>query len=278
MQTLAQYLASRPFELILSSGFFGFFAHAGFLSALEEAGLHPALVGGSSAGALVGGLWAAGVSADAIRARLFSLRREAFWDLDPYIGLPYYARKLPLLGRFADALTEGAASGAGLLRGHAFVGLLRELLEPVGSVSFSHCRYPLRVVAFDLDRRRTKVLTDGDVALALRASCAFPGLLQPVHIAGTRYLDGGISDRPGLSAATPGARVLFHHLPTTSPWRRVLTAQNGQPARPGTIVLTEPGLPQLSPFHLERGPEAFRLAREMTLRALAAAHRDPEDR
>ena len=72
--TLAALLRQQPFELIMSSGFFGFYAHAGVIVAIEEAGLVPSLVGGSSAGALVTGLWAAGIPAVQIRDRLLSLR------------------------------------------------------------------------------------------------------------------------------------------------------------------------------------------------------------
>src|SRR5437762_11950148 len=96
--TLAERLRAEPFELILSSGFFGFFAHAGVVAALEEVGLTPALVGGSSAGALVAGLWGAGVPAAAIRDRLFALKRADFWDPDPLLGV-------------------GGKRGFGLLRG-----------------------------------------------------------------------------------------------------------------------------------------------------------------
>ena len=54
MRTLRDWLAGKPFTLVMSSGFFGFFAHAGVVSVLEEQGLRPARIAGSSAGALVG--------------------------------------------------------------------------------------------------------------------------------------------------------------------------------------------------------------------------------
>src|SRR5688572_12505437 len=109
--SLADALRGAPFELILSSGFFGFYAHAGFMAAFEEAALMPALIGGSSAGALVSGLWAAGMSAADLRERFVTLRREDFWDLDPRFGLGQ------------------GASGPGLLRGHAFDQLLETALD-----------------------------------------------------------------------------------------------------------------------------------------------------
>ena len=92
MPTLREYLDSHPFELILSSGFFGFFAHTGVVLALEEAGLRPTQVGGSSAGALVSGLWGAGLSATVLKEELLKLSRDAFWDFDPLVGMPYFLR------------------------------------------------------------------------------------------------------------------------------------------------------------------------------------------
>lgn len=251
MVSLADRLRSGPFELILSSGFFGFFAHAGVVQALEEAALAPALVGGSSAGALVAGLWGAGVPASEIRDRLFALKRADFWDPDPLFGI-------------------GGERGLGLLRGDRFERLLQEALELVGVHRFADCRTPVRVVAFDVGTRRTVTLREGLLVPAIRASCSVPGMFQPAVIERRRLLDGGIADRAGIAAASRDARVLYHHLPTHSPWRRFTPSLNRVPARPRLHVLHDPALPRLSPFHLHRGPRAFDLARQMALRALAA--------
>lgn len=250
MRTLADTLRQGPFELILSSGFFGFFAHAGVVRALEEAGLSPVAVGGSSAGALVAGLWGAGLSAEALGARLFALRRQDFWDLDPTLGM---------LGR-----------RPGLLRGGRFEALLREALSDLGVHRFEQCRIPVRVVAYDVAARAAVVLGAGELAPAIRASCSMPVLFQSVDVGARRLIDGGVSDRPGLCAATDGATVLYHHLPTNSPWRRLWRSGNDVPRRPRLHLLHEPALPRLSPFHLSRGPAAYALAREHTLRTLGA--------
>ena len=121
---------------------------------------------------------------------------------------------------------------------------------------------------FNVDARRTQVLGQGELAPAIRASCSFPGMFQPTQIGAARYLDGGIADRPGMATATPGSRVLFHHLPAKSPWRRVMRAQNHPPAWPELYLLHEPSLPRLSPFRMAGGPQAYQLARAMTLRTL----------
>jgi NTE family protein len=245
---LVERLGETRFELILSSGFFGFFAHSGVVRALEEVGLRPALVGGSSAGALVAGLWGAGLSAETIRDRFFSLKREDFWDPDPLFALR-----------------------GGLLRGGRFQSLLEEALAPLGISRLEECPVPVRVVAFDVRARRVSALQRGHLATAIRASCCVPGMFQPTLFEDRHYLDGGVADRAGIAAATPGARVLYHHLPATSPWRRFTPNQNRPPAHPDLHMLCEPSLPRLSPFHLHRGPRAYQLARDMTLRALEAS-------
>jgi NTE family protein len=240
METLADRLRQQPFELILSSGFFGFFAHTGVVSALEELRLRPRLVGGSSAGALVAGLWGAGLSSQTIRDRLFSLERSDFWDPDPLFALR-----------------------GGFLRGARFQSLLDDAL---GGKRFEDCPIEIRVVAFDVARLRATSIGRGDLATAIRASCSVPGMFQPTRLDGRSYVDGGVSDRAGITAATRKAKVLYHHLPATSPWRRFTPKQN-QP--PGDVhLLCEPDLPRLSPFHLHRGPLAYQMARDMALRAL----------
>jgi NTE family protein len=243
---LRDRLAERPFELILSSGFFGFFAHTGVVRALEEAKLKPALVGGSSAGALVAGLWGAGLAAETIRDRLFSLKREDFWDPDPLFALR-----------------------GGLLRGMRFQALLEEALAPLGISRLEDCPTPVRVVAFEMKTRRVLALGRGELATAIRASCCVPGMFQPTVFEARRFLDGGVADRAGITAASPGARVLYHHLPASSPWRRFTPQQNQPPLHDDLHMLCEPSLPRLSPFHLHRGPRAYQLARDMTLRALS---------
>ena len=234
---LGDWLHERPFALAMSSGFFSFFAHTGMLGALTDRGLSPTQISGSSAGALVGGAWAAGLPARALADRLVALHRGEFWDPAP---------------------------GAGLLAGRKFDRLLRELL-PVATMRA--CRVPIRISAFEIASRRTEVLHDVDLAHAIRASCAVPGLFHPVRIGTRVYWDGGILDRPGLAGLTEGDRVLAHHIASRSPWRR---RELAIPRRAGMVALVVDGLPRSGPFRLDAGRRALELARDATGRALDA--------
>ncbi len=230
MATLRDWLSDGPFTLVLSSGFFGFFAHAGIVSVLEEEGLSPARVCGSSAGALVGGLVAAGVPAGRIREELLALRREHFWDPRP---------------------------GFGLLRGALFRARLEAIL-PVAT--FEACPTPLAISVFDVFARRTAVLRAGPLAPALHASCAAPILFQPVRIGTRTYLDGGVLDRHGLAGLGPDERVLYHHLTSRSPWRRPNSPALRVPDLPHLRAVALPGLPRVGPFRLGRAGEAMERA------------------
>lgn len=236
--TLREWLAADRFTLCMSSGFFGFFAHAGVVRALEEEELLPARVVGSSAGAMVAGLWASGVSPEVMFEELAELRRDQFWDPAP---------------------------GMGLLRGRLFRERMEDLLV---EEHFADCRVPLAISVFDVWRRRTEVLNRGRLSSAIVASCAFPGLFHPQKHGGRLFSDGGILDRPGLEAISPGERTFFHHLVSRSPWRRTGSRSIAVPKREGLVALVLPGLPRSGPFKLEMGVRAMHEAHERASRAL----------
>lgn len=237
--TRREALAREPFTLALSSGFFAFYAHAGFLAALEAAGLQPRRVVGVSAGALAGGLWSAGMKAHDIAQRLIALRREEFWDA----GLP--------LG--------------GLIKGQRFEALLREV---VGHRPIQTLERPFAAVAYHLVRRRTVSLEGGQLTTAIRASCAVPLMFRPVWHERQLLVDGGVTDRIGVTSLAPGERTLLHYIPSSSRPHRQAAEQRAVERRPHTTALIAAGLPQVTPFHLQRGARAFSLAHERALQWL----------
>ena len=167
-----------------------------------------------------------------------ALRREEFWD---------------------------PALGAGLLAGRKFDRVLRELL-PMSTMRT--CRTPIRISVFDIARRRTEVLRDGDLPSAIRASCAVPGMFHPVRIGPRAYWDGGILDRPGLAGFAAGDRVLAHYIAARG--RLWTEPREPVPRGPELVTLVIDGLPRSGPFRLDAGRRALELARAATLRAVDA--------
>jgi NTE family protein len=259
---------AEPFTLALSSGFFGMFAHAGFLAALREEGLFPRAWAGSSAGSLVAAAGASGVPDVLLRETMLRVQRKDFWDPNPGLRI----------------------DRAGLLQGARFTELLHELLP---KETIEACEQSLAISVFLVPssarlRPETVVLRSGDLVAAVRASCAFPGLFQPVPVLvdGVRRLalDGGIADRPGLRGTREGERVLYHHLLSQSPWRveglrhwrgrtlekQVAAAKRAVPDSLSRRMVTLTGLPRLGPFRLKEAHNAYASAREQTKRLLDA--------
>jgi NTE family protein len=200
--TLAEALAGRRVGLVLSAGYFGFFGHAGFLEGLVAGGVHPAAYSGTSAGGLVGAYAAAGMAPASLASLLLGLRRELFWDPDVLRGLWDAAR--------------GGAGAMGLLSGHRFRTLLESTL-PVRR--FEECPTPLVLLAADVRSARAVSLTSGELAPAVHATCAYPGLFRPVELDGGLLWDGGLVDKApalALSRHLPGAldALVVHFLPT----------------------------------------------------------------
>lgn len=252
------WLQAEPFTLVLSAGFFGFFAHCGVLLALEQAGLRPRRIIGVSAGAIAGGLWASGVAASELAERFATLRLDDFWD-PSWHGWQ----------RDGDAGTR-----LGLIRGRKLDGLLAESLDARGLSRIEQCPLAFSPVTHDLLARRSVVHREGPLRTTIRASAALPIMFGPVRVAGRLHADGGISDRSGLRALAPGERALYHHLPRsqgTGLSRLVPLAGNEDDDRrtsPTRRVIACDALPRVGPRQLHRGPEAIASAREFTLRWL----------
>lgn len=181
----AELLHVKPFTLSLSSGFFGFFAHAGFLQAFEEKNLHPRRLVGSSAGALTAACSASGLTAKDMAKEFTQIRKSDFWD----VGL-----------------------GFGLVRGEKMERLFAQFMAS----DFNKLKTPLQISAFDVFAFKTRSLTTGSVAKAVRASCAVPGLFHPVKIDQRTYLDGGVADKMGLSGVDRNEFVVAHSLGDTN--------------------------------------------------------------
>ena len=278
MGTLAEALTGhKRLGLVLSAGYFGFFGHAGLLAALEGAGICPAVLSGSSAGALVGALSAGGFPAARIGQLLTSVKRQDFWDP---VGL-------------ADLLLRRDMPAAALLRGDKLYRLLRELLP---QTEFEGCERPLLIEAANLTTGETEVFDSGDLAQAVRASCALPGLFLPAHIDGALYWDGGMLNKVPVACLLDRVdAVLIHWLPSaelTTPlklglglYRHLGTLVRGfamarrensrlqarlAMARGLPVYVIRPALPRLGPTRQHLGPQAMEAARQIALDALAA--------
>ncbi|CAM9187783.1 unnamed protein product [Ectocarpus sp. 12 AP-2014] len=142
--------------------------------------------------------------------------------------------------------------------------LLDRILEGQAAPDLDKSALPVLVSAFDTTRLKTKVFSEGKAADALAASMAVPVLFKPVWSNGRLLIDGAVGDVAGVDGLERSERVLYHHA-TYLPLR--LTQHLG--GFTDLVALKINGLPYLNPWQLPgNGMDAFRLAKEATLRAL----------
>jgi NTE family protein len=156
--------ALRPgIGLALGGGFARGFAHLGVLQVLEQNRIPIACIAGTSVGSILGAAYASG----APLARIIATCRTI---------------------RFRD-IARWRVSRLGLASNHRLGDLIERVFD---ARQFEDLCIPMAVVATDLNTGEPVVLTHGNLIEAIRASCAFPGLFEPVEI-GTRWLaDGGL--------------------------------------------------------------------------------------
>ncbi len=191
---------SLKIGVVFSSGFFGFFAHAGFLAALRHLGIVPSAYGGASSGAIVAAMAACGMSDAAIRDMLFRVKKEDFWDPDPW---RFILKKAVRLFRGYD----------GYLNGGGFAKLLGKF--PVREIQ--DCERPLAIAATDLTHKKEVIFTKGALVKAVHASCAVPMLFKPAEIEGALYVDGGMINKAplrGLADLAELEKIIVHFIPS----------------------------------------------------------------
>jgi NTE family protein len=167
--------------LALGGGFARGFAHLGVLQVLEQHQIPISHIAGTSVGSILGAAYASG----APLARIIETCRTL---------------------RFRD-IARWRVSRLGLASNQRLENLIERVFD---TRQFEDLRIPLAVVATDLTSGDPVVFTQGNLVDAIRASCAFPGLFEPVKI-GTRCLaDGGlVAPVPTRAARELGATVVL---------------------------------------------------------------------
>lgn len=150
---------NRPkVALVLGGGGAKGASAVGVLKYVEQSGVPIDMVVGTSIGSIVGGLYAMGQTSE----QLDSLFRTRGW---------------------ADLFT-------GSLMGDSIVRTLRDLTGR--EMTFESLQIPFRCVAVDMNKMKEVVLSEGDLAQAMRASMAIPLVFKPVKMDGMRLIDGGV--------------------------------------------------------------------------------------
>ena len=250
--------ANSGIALALGGGFSRGFAHLGVLEVLEQEQIPVSLIVGTSIGALLGAAYADGIS---VRDLCELGRRVRVRDFLRFRPSEQGVQRKDCIGRFVDEWFEAA--------------VVEEL--PI----------PTSIVTTDLGSGAPYMFSSGPLELALRASCAFPGLIKPVEYEGRLLADGCIAAPvpTSIAARINGGCVLGVSVGSSaadsSGSRSVLKVCNpgDKTSRRSALepswfrhadVLLEPRVQHIAWNDLTRVDEAFAAGAEAARRALPA--------
>jgi NTE family protein len=167
--------------LALAGGFARGIAHIGVLRVLREAGIPIDCVSGTSVGALIGAGFCAGSSLEDMQKIGAATTFADFGRWTPsWLGLATNQRMEKYFTRFTPVRT------------------------------FEELTIPLAVVATDINAGISVFYTRGELALPIRASCAYPGLFVPIQFEGRTLVDGFLtSPVPVEGALLLGADIVI---------------------------------------------------------------------
>jgi NTE family protein len=187
--------------VVLSGGGAKGFAHVGVLKVLEEIGIPIDYIAGTSMGAVVGGLYAVGYTTDMID----SLIQVQDWNHLMSDGV--YRENIPAFrrnnqSRYVVSLPYEFPFGensrivslpAGVYTGQNIYNLfLNSTIGYHHNISFDDLPIPFGCISADVRTGNEIVMREGNLAEAIRASMAIPGVFTPVERDSMLLIDGGV--------------------------------------------------------------------------------------
>jgi NTE family protein len=156
--------------LVLGGGAARGMAHIGVIKVLVENKIPIHYIAGTSSGALFGALFSGG--------------------MNPY-DMAKKARETDWL-----KLVRVKISASGPITGE---GIERLIIDCIGNKNIQDLRIPLAVVATDIKTGEKVIITKGNIAKAVHASSAIPGIFSPVQFDGKLLVDGLVVDNLPVS-------------------------------------------------------------------------------
>lgn len=155
--------------LSLSGGGVKAVIYLGVIEALEEAGIDIDVIGGLSGGSLVASLYATGLSVKQIIQLSQDLHLWGLMDKNP-------------------------------LNGYTFLDqtkVYKQIKDIVGDKKIEDLDRKIVIVASDLKEKVPVLISTGELAAAITASCCLPPILPPFTIDDRTFVDGGFSIKYG---------------------------------------------------------------------------------
>ena len=220
--------------LVMSGGGAKGAAHIGVLKALEELQIPVDYVVGTSMGSIMAGMYSVGYTADELDTMISNLdwsvilsnegewntttyeekrRKEKFIFSIPFTGNIILNPKFKEDKKNVDEQSYRLLSEmpSGVINGQNVMDLFKSLTVGYqGYQNFDSLPIPFACVAADITRNKEVVQRTGDVAEAIRASMAIPGVFAPVYKGDTVLVDGGVANNYPVDVAIDmGADIII---------------------------------------------------------------------
>ena len=167
--------------IVLGAGAAKGFAHVGVLKVLEANHVPVHMIVGTSVGSLVGSLYA--------------------------YGYPAYDLQKIAMGLEKGELVDLTVPDNGFVKGEKLEAYVNRMIR---GTTMENLRIPFYAVATDIGAGEEMVFGKGNTGLAVRASCAIPGVFRPVRIGDRTYVDGGVVSPVAVDVARRlGANVVI---------------------------------------------------------------------
>lgn len=159
-------------------------AHVPVLEFLDECGIRPHMISGTSMGAIIGAVYASGFSGEEIRE---GIHDHIISKTDRANDIR--SKKKNLLKWFS--FVRLARNRQAVL---SSAGFIEFIVKAMDIKTFEQLQIPLHVVATDFYRDEPVFISSGDIAPAIEASMAIPGIFKPVTYNGRVLVDGGVTN------------------------------------------------------------------------------------
>ena len=217
LPALCEDTSPRPkIGLALGGGGARGMAHIGVIRELEALRIPIDFIAGTSMGSVVVGLYACGYTPDEMEKLIKSIDWDTLFQDAPDRPDQSFRRKeddfdhlLPL--EFGVGWKKGLVLPPGLIAGSKLGFVLQSATLPCSSVdTFDDLRIPFRAVATDVQTGDPVILSEGNLARAIRASMAIPAIFSPVELGDLLLIDGGESQNlPVQTARAMGADIVI---------------------------------------------------------------------
>ena len=195
-----EFSQAQSVGLVLSGGGMRGFAHIGVIRALEENNIPIDYVTGTSSGAFIGALYSIGYTPDQMEALVTSKAFKRISQGKFNEDNQYYFKKNPIDASWVNIkfLVDSVLRTqlpSNVVNPSEIDFTLMEYMSAPGAQAgylFDSLMVPFRCVATDITYKKSVVFNNGDLALAVRASMAYPFYYAPVLIGDKILFDGGI--------------------------------------------------------------------------------------